>query len=181
MKKSISMMFAAVAAAVHSLGAYASDRLELYMAWCGLALYAWTGNVLPNSFKNEILLGTHVLGTDSLKVALYDNVDTPAVGDTVYSATNELATAGGYTQNSKAVTVAATFPKLVNNTAVVDFDDVSWTSATFTAYGCKIYNSSKSNKLLCMLWFNGAKTVSSGTFTIVFPVGDDTTGTIRIA
>lgn len=142
---------------------------------------AWTQNILPNSFKNEILLGTHVLGTDVLKVALYDDSITPAVGDTVYNSTGELATAGGYTQNTKVVSVTATFPKLVSNTAVVDFDDVSWTSATFTAYGCKIYNSSKSDKLLCELWFNGAKTVTSGTFTIVFPVGDASTGTIRIA
>ncbi|CAB4179986.1 hypothetical protein UFOVP1040_18 [uncultured Caudovirales phage] len=155
--------------------------LIAYAVWAGVMKFAWTANVLPNSFKNEILLGTHVLGTDALKVALYDNVDTPAVGDTVYSATNELATAGGYTQNSKTVSVAATFPKLVSNTAVVDFDDVAWTSATFSAYGCKIYNSAKSNKLLCMLWFNGVKTVTAGTFTIVFPTGDDTNGTIRIA
>jgi len=142
---------------------------------------AWSANVLPNSFKNELLLGTHVFGTDTLKIALYDNSITPAVGDTVYSATGELASAGGYTQNTKTVAVAATFPKLVSNTAVVDFDDVSWTSATFTAYGCIIYNSSKTSKLIAELWFNGAKTVSSGTFTIVFPVGDDSTGTIRIA
>jgi hypothetical protein len=142
---------------------------------------AWTQNILPNSFKNEILLGTHILGTDTLHIALYDDSITPAVGDTVYSSTGELATTGGYTQDTKAVTVASTFPKLVSNTAVVDFDDVSWTSSSFTAYGCKIYNSSRSNKLLCELWFNGAKTVSSGTFTVVFPTGDDTTGTIRIA
>lgn len=142
---------------------------------------AWTSNVVFNAFKNEVLLGTHVFGTDSLKIALYDNNDTPAVGDTVYSATNELPDAtGGYTRNSKAVTVASTFPKLVNNTAVVDFDDVSWTSATFTTYGCKIYNSSKTNKLILALYFGGAKTVSSGTFSVVFPTGDDSTGTLRV-
>lgn len=142
---------------------------------------AWTQNILPNSFKNEILLGTHVLGTDTLHVALYNDSVTPATSDTVYSSTNELTTGSGYTQDTKVVTVASTFPKLVSNTAVVDFDDTSWTSASFTAYGCKIYNSSKSNKLLVELWFNGAKTVTSGTFTIVYPTGDDTTGTIRIA
>jgi len=142
---------------------------------------AWSANVLPDSFKSEILIGTHVLGTDALKAALYDNVDVPAVTDTVYSATNELAATGGYTQNSKAAAVAATFPKLVSGTAVVDFDDIAWTSATFNAYGVKIYNSAKTNKMLCELWFNGVKTVSNGTFTIVFPFGDQTTGTIRIA
>lgn len=142
---------------------------------------AWSANVLPNSFKNEILLGTHVFGTDVLKVALYDNTITPATSDTVYSSTGELATGSGYTQDSKTVSVASTFPKLVNSTAVVDFDDVSWTSASFTTYGCKIYNSSKSNKLIAELYFGGAKTVSSGTFTVVFPTGDDSTGTIRIA
>lgn len=142
---------------------------------------AWTANVLPNSLKNELLLGTHVFGTDTINVALYDNTITPAVSDTVYNTSGELATAGGYTQGSKACPVAATFPKLVNNSAVVDFDDVAWTSATFSAYGCKIYNSSKASKLIAELWFNGVKTVTAGTFTIVFPVGDDTTGTIRIA
>lgn len=155
-------------------------HLLQYMFRTGLIFAAWGGNILPNAFKNEILLGTHVFGTDVMKVALYDNTITPAVGDTVYSSTGELATAGGYTRDTKVVSVAATFPKLVSNTAVVDFDDVSWTSATFTAYGCKIYNSSKSNKLVAELDFGAAKTVSSGTFTIVFPTGDDTSGTLRV-
>lgn len=160
-------------------------KLWNYLTLTGLVMQAWSGNVLPNAFKNEILLGTHVLGTDSLKIALYDNTATPVNTDTTYGAggltSGELASTGGYTQNSKAVTVTSTFPKLVSGTAVVDFDDVSWTSATFTARGCAIYNSSKSNKLLCELDFGSDKTVSSGTFTIVFPVGDQTTGTIRIA
>lgn len=163
------------------------DMLFIMLVRWGFICFAWSGNVLPSAFKNEILLGTHnfTSGTgDSFKVALYDNTATPVSTDTVYGggglATGELPTAGGYTQNSKAVTVASTFPKLVSGVAVIDFDDVSWTSATFTARGAAIYNSSKSNKLVCELDFGSDKAVSSGTFTIQFPTPDQTNGIVRI-
>src|SRR5512141_799947 len=142
---------------------------------------AWGGNILPNSFKLELMTGVHVFGTDEMRVALYDNTITPAVGDTVYNTTGELADAtGGYSRGAKVLTTEATFPKLVSNAAVMDWQDVSWTSATFTAYGAKIFNQGKSQKLVCELDFGGAKQVSSGTFTIVFPTADQTTGIVRI-
>jgi hypothetical protein len=54
-------------------------------------------------------------------------------------------------------------------TAYFDAADPSWTSATFTANGAMIYNSSNSNKAIAILAFGGDFTVAGGTFQIVFP------------
>ena len=66
------------------------------------------------------------------------------------------------------------------STAVCDFGDVSWTSATFTANACLIYNSSASNKAVCSVAFGGDKSVSSGTFTIQFPTAGGGSELIRL-
>ena len=66
-------------------------------------------------------------------------------------------------------------------TAFCDFADVSYTSASFTANGALIYNSSQSDKAVAVIAFGGDKTVSSGTFTIQFPTADASNAIIRIA
>ena len=78
-------------------------------------------------------------------------------------------------------TITSVTPVLDSSTAVCDFGDVSWTSATFTANACLIYNSSASNKAVCSVAFGGDKSVSSGTFTIQFPAAAATTAIVRIA
>lgn len=144
---------------------------------------AWGGSIMPTSFKVECLKGTHLFlaaGGDTFKIALYDNSITPAASDTVYNTTGELATAGGYTQGG--VTLTGQVDAAASSTAgVVDWTtDPSWgASASFSAYGAKIYNSTKSSKLCAMLDFGGVKTVTSGTFTIVFPTADSSNAIIR--
>jgi hypothetical protein len=65
---------------------------------------------------------------------------------------------------------------------VCDFADVSWTSASFTANGCLIFNDSHStDAAVCAVAFGGDKTVSSGTFTVQFPAAAATTAIVRIA
>ena len=54
-------------------------------------------------------------------------------------------------------------------TAYFDAADPSWTSATFTANGAMIYNSSNSDKAIAILAFGGDFTVAGGTFQIIFP------------
>jgi hypothetical protein len=118
-----------------------------------------------SSFKGGALEGLYDLGDggDTIKVALYDGSHAFTATDTTYTTTNELATAGGYTQGgatlgSQAVTAGAT--------TKWDGADVAWTTATFTAYHAVIYDSTVSNALVCSIDFGGAKTVAAGTFTI---------------
>ena len=88
-------------------------------------------------------------------------------------------TGTGYTAGGKTLTSVT--PVLDSSTAVCDFGDISWTSSTFTANACLIYNSSASNKAVCSVAFGGDKSVSSGTFTIQFPAAAATTAIVRIA
>lgn len=130
-----------------------------------------------SSFKQELLTGTHVFGTDVFKIALYTSTATLDASTTVYSATNEVSgtgyTAGGATLAGAAVTLSGT-------TAVVDFTDPSWSNSTITARGALIYNSSKTNKAVAVIDFGADKTSTSGPFTITFPTPDAANGLIRI-
>lgn len=116
---------------------------------------------LANLMNAEMDLG---VGQDTIRVALYDNTHVFTATDSVYTNTNELATAGGYTQTgvvlaNQAVTEAST--------TKFDADDASWTSATFTTYHAVIYDDTHAtNDLIANIDFGGAKTVTSGTFTI---------------
>ena len=82
----------------------------------------------------------------------------------------------------KEKTLTSVTPTLDSSTAVCDFADVSWTSASFTARGCMIFNDSHSTDAsVCVIDFGGDKTATSGTFTIQFPTADATNAIIRIA
>ena len=128
------------------------------------------------SFKAEILDEGHDLVADTLKIALYTSNANLGAGTTAYSTSNEISgtgyTAGGVTLTNKAVSTTGT-------TAHFDADDPTWTSASFTANGALIYNSTNSDKAIAVLAFGGDFTVSSGTCRIVFPAAG-TTGIIRI-
>ena len=128
------------------------------------------------SFKAEILDEGHDLVADTLKIALYTSSANLGAGTTAYSTSNEISgtgyTAGGVTLTNKAVSTTGT-------TAHFDADDPTWTSASFTANGALIYNSTNSDKAIAVLAFGGDFTVASGTFRIVFPAAG-ATGIIRI-
>lgn len=130
------------------------------------------------SFKQELLGGTHDLDTDTLKVALYTSSATLDNTTTAYSSTNEISgtgySAGGATLAGAAIALSGT-------TATLDFTDTAWSSATFTARGALIYNSSKSNKAIAVIDFGGDVGVSGGTFTIVWPTADASNAIIRLA
>lgn len=129
---------------------------------------AFTGSYVTNSFKEQLLLGVHDFSTDVIKIALYTNAATIDNSTTVYSATNEVSGAG-YTAGGNTLTCTVT---LSGNYAILDFADVNWTTASFTARGALVYNSSKANKSIFVLDFGTDKTVSGGTFSIQFPVAD---------
>ena len=140
-------------------------------------------SAICNSFKTEILKAVHNFTAstgNTFKIALFTSSATLGAGTTAYAATGMNEMSGtGYTAGGKALTSVT--PTLDSTTACCDFDDISWTSATFTANACLIYNSSASNKAVCSVAFGGDKSVSSGTFTIQFPAKAATTAIVRIA
>ena len=140
-------------------------------------------NKICNSFNVEILKGVHnftVTSGDTFNLALYTSSATLNEDTTVYITTNEVATATGYTAKGKALTSIT--PVLSSDTAVCDFANVSWTSASFTSRGCLIFNDSvTSDPAVCSIDFGGDKTVTSGTFTIEFPAPNAGTAIIGIA
>jgi len=70
---------------------------------------------------------------------------------------------------------------LSGTTAIADFTDLSYLTATISAMGALIYNSSKSNKSIAVLDFSTVKTSTACTFTIQFPNYTDTLAIIRLA
>jgi hypothetical protein len=143
---------------------------------------------MPTSFKVEILKAVHDFTAstcDTFKIALLKATaagrGTFGAATTNYSdlGTDELATATGYTQPGNTLTSIT--PVASSTTAICDFDDTSWTSATFTTCGALIYNSTASGAACAVLSFGGDQTVSSGDFTIQFPVAAAATAIIRIA
>ncbi len=133
-----------------------------------------------SSFKQQLFLGEHDLDTDVIKMALYISAATLDASTTVYSTSNEVSSSGtNYTAGGNTLTGATV--SLSGTTAFVDFADTSWSSATFTARGALIYNSSKSNKAIAVLDFGSDKTSTSGTFTVQMPANTASDALIRIA
>jgi hypothetical protein len=136
------------------------------------------------SFKSELLGGIHDLDTHTLKLALIKASPSGTYGaaTTNYSdvtgnsdeASGTNYSAGGQNLDGAAITVSGT-------TAIVDFTDEVFASATISADGCIIYNSSASNKAICVIDFGGTKTSTNGDFTIQFPTADASNAIIRIA
>jgi hypothetical protein len=144
---------------------------------------AFSGNFMCTSFKVELMKGVHNFTTstgNTFKLALYDNSASFTAATTAYTATNEVAASGSYVAGGGALTNVT--PTSTGTTAFTDFADLSFTAATITAYGALIYNDTAAgDPTVCVLDFGGAKTSTSGTFTIIFPTNDSTSAIIRIA
>ena len=144
-------------------------------------------NLVPDAFKSELLSGTHnfASGGDTYYLALYASTSATlgpyTTSSTVYSSTNEVSSSGtGYTTGGQELDgQGVTVPG--SNTAVADFSNEIFSSVTLSALAAAIYNSSKSNKLVCVLDFGGTKTATAGDFTVQFPSPTATAGLIRIA
>jgi|TARA_A100001011_G_scaffold388499_1_gene468250 hypothetical protein len=128
-------------------------------------------NVVPFSFKGELMSGTHNFanGGDQFVIALYDGTisATYTTSSTVVSTNDEVSSAGSSNyarKNLGSQAVVAT-----TATTSVDFADVTWSSATFTAKYAAIYNDDQGDKLVVVLDFGGSKTATNGDFTISFP------------
>ena len=144
---------------------------------------AFTGNFMCTSFKVELMRAVHNFTTstgNTFKLALYDNSASFTAATTAYTVTNEVAASGTYSAGGGTLTNVT--PTSTGTTAFTDFADLSFTSATITAYGALIYNDSAAgDPTVCVLDFGGAKTSTVGTFTIIFPTADASNAIIRIA
>jgi hypothetical protein len=125
-------------------------------------------NIVPFSFKGELLSGTHnfATGGDSFKIALYTS-NPYSTSSTVAESTNEVSSAGSSNYVRKALTSQAVAASTA--TSSVDFADVTWSSATFSAAFAAIYNDDQGDKLCVVLDFGGTKTATNGDFTVSFP------------
>lgn len=135
---------------------------------------------MATSFKVELLTGTHSFaasGGDSMKFSMYTSSATLGAGTTAYTTTNEIS-GTGYTAGGAGLTNIN--PSSSGTTALTDFNDVSFTSASFTANAGLIYNSTDTNKAVSSHAFGGDVTVTSGTLTIVFPAADASNAIIRL-
>lgn len=132
---------------------------------------------ISNSFKEELLKGIHDFTNDTFKLALYTSSAILGPSTTTYVNTGEVS-GTGYTSGGKPVT-NVTVANL-SGTIIVDFDDVVFTSATFTARGALLYNSSKSNRAVAVWDFGSDKVVSGGNFTVVVPPATATGAVIRV-
>ena len=137
-------------------------------------------STLTTSFKKELLQAKHNFSTggNAFKLALYTSSATMGAGTTAYATTNEV-TGTNYTAAGAALTNVT--PTTSGTTAIVDFADLTFGTATVTARGCLIYNSTNSNKALATIDFGGDKTSTAGDFTVVFPAANATAAIIRIA
>jgi len=144
---------------------------------------AFSGNFMCTSFKVELMKAVHNFTTstgNTFKLALYDNSASFTAATTAYTASNEVTNSGTYSAGGGALTNVT--PTSSGTTAFTDFADLSFTSATITAFGALIYNDTAAgDPAVCVLDFGGAKTSTNGTFTIIFPTADSTSAIIRIA
>lgn len=147
---------------------------------------AFTGNYMCTSFKQQILQAKHDFTASTghtFKLALYTNSATFDAATTNYTATNEV-TGTGYSAGGGTLTNVT--PTTSGTTAFTDFDDLTFSSATITARGALIYNTTtgggtSTTDSVLVLDFGSDKTSTSGDFTIVFPTADSSNAIIRIA
>ena len=136
---------------------------------------------MATSFKKELLEAVHNFknsGGDTFKIALYTSSATLSAATTAYSATNEVS---GTNYTAEGNTLTRVDPSSSGTTGFTDFADTTWSSATITARGALIYNSTDSNKAVAVLDFGADKSSSGGDFTITFPAADASNAIIRLA
>ena len=148
---------------------------------------AFSGNYMCTSFKKELMTATHNFtnGTgDTFKLALYDNSASFNAATTAYTSSNEVSNSGTYSAGGG--TLVNVTPTSSGTTALTDFSDLTFTSATITARGALIYNTtagaaSGTTNSVVILDFGSDKSSSAGDFQIVFPTADASNAIIRIA
>mgnify|MGYP001417116648 FL=1 len=137
-------------------------------------------SAICNSFKQELLVEGHNLtnGADTIKLALYTSSATLGAGTTVFVTTGQ-SSGTGYSSGGGSLTNVT--PTLSGSVAVCDFSDFTFGTATVTARGMLLHNSTNGNKAIAAVDFGGDKTSTAGDFTVVFPSPTATGAIIRLA
>ena len=146
-------------------------------------------SAICSSFKQELLQGMHSFessGGSTFKIALFTSSATLNATTTDYSTSNEITNAAGSAYSAGGSALTNTGVGLTSTTAFTDFTDVAWTTASFTANGALIYNTttdggSSTTDAVCAIAFGSDKTATAGTFTIQFPANDSSNAIIRLA
>jgi hypothetical protein len=133
---------------------------------------------LTTSFKQELLQGVQSFGTGDMKLALYTAFAELGPNTTLYSATNEV-TGTGYTAGGKLLTGMTITADIQTGTVYVNFDNVSWPGANFTARGGLIYNATQGNRSVAVIDFGSDKQFTAASNTVVMPANTATTALIR--
>tara|TARA_B100002019_G_C21203428_1_gene565311 strand:- start:574 stop:1023 length:450 start_codon:yes stop_codon:yes gene_type:complete len=148
---------------------------------------AFSGNAMCTSFKQEVLQAKHDFTAstgDTFKLALYTNSASFTAATTAYTTSNEVSASGSYSAGGGTLTTVT--PTTSGTTAFCDFADLTFTSATITARGALIYNTttgsgSGTTNTVAVLDFGSDKTSTAGDFQISFPTADASNAIIRIA
>lgn len=130
------------------------------------------------SFRSDIVQGEQDLAADTLKMALYTGFATLGPTTAAYTTDNEV-TGTGYTAGGETVTGVTISTDINSNTVYINFSNVSWPGASFSARGALIYNSSKSNKSVAVLDFGADKLFTSTSNTVVMPDNSASTALLR--
>jgi|TARA_R100000234_G_scaffold59996_1_gene36338 hypothetical protein len=146
-------------------------------------------SAICSSFKQELLQGKHDFdssGGDTFKIALFTSSASLGASTTDYSTSNEISNTSGSAYSAGGATLTNQGVSLSSTTAFTDFADVSYTSASFTANGAMIYNTttdggSGTTDAVAIIAFGSDKTATNGTFTIQFPAADASNAIIRLA
>ena len=147
---------------------------------------SFSGNFMCTSFKKELLEAKHnflASGGNTFRLALYTNAGAAFNATTAaYRTTNEITNTAGSAYVAKGVALTNVNPSASGTTALTDFADASYSSATFTARGALIFNDTATgDPSVVVLDFGADKSASNGTFTVVFPTADASNAIIRIA
>ena len=146
-------------------------------------------SAICSSFKQELLQGMHSFessGGSTFKIALFTSSATLNATTTDYSTSNEITNDAGSAYSAGGSALTNTGVGLTSTTAFTDFTDVAWTTASFTANGAMIYDtttgsSTSTTESVCIIAFGSDKTATAGTFTIQFPANDSSNAIIRLA
>ena len=146
-------------------------------------------SAICSSFKQELLQGKHSFessGGHTFKIALFDSNANLGASTTDYSTSEEITNTSGSAYSAGGTALTNSGVSLSSTTAFTDFDDVSFSSASFTANGAMIYNTttnggSNTTDSVAIIAFGSDKTATNGTFTIQFPAADASNAIIRLA
>jgi hypothetical protein len=130
------------------------------------------------SFRSDIVQGGQNLSSNTLKMALYTGDATLGPTTTVYTTTNEVV-GTGYIAGGNTLTGVTINTDSNTNTVYVNFNNVSWAGANFTARGALIYNSTQSNKSIAVLDFGADKLFTATNNIVTMPVNSATTALLR--